>query len=99
MEVEESRKANGYYHIKELNKQLNKAKAKERKRLNETLNKQQKINNYQPIADKYNKPEINHIDANRTNNNVSNLEWVTRQENADHRVCINLNIINIKHCN
>lgn len=27
---------------------------------------------------------INHIDNNRTNNNVTNLEWVTRQGNVNH---------------
>lgn len=31
-----------------------------------------------------NKPEINHIDGNPLNNNVSNLEWVTHQENMLH---------------
>ena len=30
------------------------------------------------------KPFINHIDGNKLNNNVSNLEWVTRQENLVH---------------
>lgn len=29
--------------------------------------------------------EVNHIDGNRANNNVLNLEWVTRSENHFHR--------------
>jgi mannosyltransferase OCH1-like enzyme len=34
--------------------------------------------------------EVNHIDGNKTNNNVNNLEWITKSENLKHAYKLNL---------
>lgn len=37
------------------------------------------------IPNPYNKPQINHVDGNKENNSITNLEWVTDEENKLHQ--------------
>lgn len=38
------------------------------------------------IPNPYNLPQVNHIDTNKKNNSVKNLEWITNEDNMRHAV-------------
>lgn len=60
--------SNGYYRIKIINKGY----------------LVHRLVGFEFINNPENKPQINHIDGNKLNNHVDNLEWCTNMENAIH---------------
>jgi len=42
------------------------------------------------IPNDFNKPQVNHIDGNKLNNKVSNLEWMSNSENQLHAYSLGL---------
>lgn len=63
------------------------------------LSKNNKLNSFKMnrlvaiafIANPKKKQKVNHIDGNKLNDHVSNLEWATPSENSQHAIDTNLN--------
>ena len=49
------------------------------------------------IPNPYNLPQVNHIDENKTNNCVENLEWCNQKYNVNYGTCIERRIKKLKN--
>ena len=49
------------------------------------------------LPNPHNLPQVNHIDENKLNNEVSNLEWCTHKHNSQHSICKNIYTIENIH--
>ena len=81
------RDKNGKSRIKELNQVDDKNGYKMLCLYNNRIHKNIKVHRLVALAfipNPDNKPQVNHVDENKTNNHVSNLEWVTAKENCNH---------------
>ena len=72
------------------------AKGYPRVKIFDLNNKQKTVTRHRLVAEAFipnplNKPQVNHIDADKSNNCISNLEWVTNDENHSHKMRMGLN--------
>lgn len=51
------------------------------------------------VLNTHNKLHVNHMDGNKINNNIDNLEWCTNHENRIHAALIGLMPYGENHCN